>query len=55
MMITILDEIYHHQKIPHGPVNYCCQIPGSEPMPEGMEYWMISTVDAKWNKAIVEV
>ena len=26
--------------------------PSSEPMPEGMEYWMISTVDDKGNKAL---
>jgi hypothetical protein len=26
--------------------------PGSEAMPEGMEYWLISTVDDKGNKAL---
>jgi predicted enzyme related to lactoylglutathione lyase len=26
--------------------------PGSEAMPEGMEYWLISTVDEKGNKAL---
>ena len=26
--------------------------PGSEDMPEGMEYWMISTVDDKGNEAV---
>jgi uncharacterized protein len=25
---------------------------GSEPMPEGMEYWLISTLDDKGNKAL---